>query len=112
MIILPDKGCHLFIKLCLKLMAFKNPTVILESFAARWLFSVADKGHIADFEQERSGEERHIRREVKQRVDQHSLIDHQGIETCFACFNGTCHTDRSGANDDEIAHIGQNYGYS
>src|SRR5271157_2866307 len=93
---------HRFVLADVELVVLGALSVILERFLARWLLVGAGKGNVADLQQLRRGEERHVAGIVEQRVDQTALVDVCYRETGPLGVNGAGKASRSGADDDHV----------
>ncbi len=79
-----------------------NLAVVLERFLARRFLLGGGERDVADFQQFRCGEKDHVRRIVKERVDQASLVEHDDLEADLLRLNGAGQSRRSGANHEDV----------
>src|ERR1700757_424358 len=74
-------------------VVFGNLTVVFEGLVAVGFLIRAGEGHIADLEQLRRGEERHVGGVVEERVAEASLVHQKGRKTSslrLDCTGKTC----------------------
>src|ERR1700751_187823 len=75
-----------------------NFAVILQSLIAYRLLIWTGKWYVADLEQLRSSEERHVRGVVEDGVAEASLVDQHTAKAGALRLDGTCHSGWAGAN--------------
>ena len=81
---------------------FGHAAVVLEGLGARRLLVHARHRDVADLQKFRSGEERHVRRIVVERVDDAALVDDDRVQTAALQFDAAGEAGGSGADDDGV----------
>ena len=79
-----------------------NFAVVLERLFARGLLLRRGERNVADLQQFRRGEKRHVRGIVKERVHQASLVDDDDFEANLLRFDRAGQSRRSGADDEDV----------
>ena len=84
---------------------FCNFAVVLQRLVAVWLLIWAWKRNIADLQQLRRREKRHVRGIVEDRVAQAALIHQDAAKSGALCLDRTSHACWTGANHQNIETV-------
>ena len=86
----------------IQLVVLGNSPVVLQGLSAVGLLVQAGHGDVADLEQLRRGEERHVGGVVVERVGYAALFDEDGVQAAQLEFDAAGQARRPGAHDERV----------
>src|SRR6185312_6186456 len=100
--VIPGHRCDYLILADIEFVVLGHVAVVLERLKAGWLLVSAVEGQVANLQQLRRGEKRHVRGVVEQRIDQAAFVHQSDGKAGALRLNGGCHSRGPGANNQEI----------